>query len=132
MAICGGSRVYAVKTLLGNALRDSCRLRRRVFGLVNELAAHPLRFERIGASFNPGFLVADAVRAFFMFLFLCADHNNVGFDLPVGVDRCSAVTPLTADLDVLVKLKLWTGHLIPRFGLILAFCEVLRLRRKLL
>jgi hypothetical protein len=45
-------------------------------------------------------------------LFLSADHNNVGLNLPVGVDRCSAVTPLAADLDVLVKLELWVGHLI--------------------
>jgi hypothetical protein len=53
--------------------------------------------------------VADAVRAFFVFLFLSADDDNVGLDLPVGVDRCSAVTPLAADLDVLVKLELWLG-----------------------
>jgi hypothetical protein len=40
-------------------------------------------------------------------LFLSADHNNVELDhLPVGVDRCTAVTPLAADFDVLVKLKL--------------------------
>ena len=32
--------------------------------------------------------------------------------LPVGVDRSSAVTPLAADLDVLVKLEPWLGHLI--------------------
>ncbi len=31
-------------------------------------------------------------------------RDNVGLDLPVGVDRCSAVTPLATDLDVLVKL----------------------------
>jgi hypothetical protein len=83
-----------------------------VFGLVNELAAHPLCFERFGASFDPRFFVADAVRALFVLLFLSADNDNVGLDLPVGVDRCSAVTPLAADLDVLVKLKLWVGHLI--------------------
>jgi hypothetical protein len=94
------------------ALRDSCRLHRRVFGLVNELAAHPLRFEWVGASFNPRLFVADAVGAFFVLLFLSADHNNVRLDLPVGVDDCSAVTPLAADLDVLVKLELWVGHLI--------------------
>ena len=48
-----------------------------------------------------------------MLLFLsAADDDNVGLDLPVGVDRCSAVTPLAADLDVLVKLELWVGHLI--------------------
>jgi hypothetical protein len=69
----------------------------------------PLCCERIGASFDPRFFVADAVRAFFVFLFLSADDDNVGLDLPVGVDRCSAVTPLAADLDVLVKLELWLG-----------------------
>lgn len=47
-----------------------------------------------------------------MLLFLSSDHNNVRLDLPVGVDRCTAVTPLTVDFDVLVKLKLWLGHLI--------------------
>ncbi len=50
-----------------------------------------------------------------MLLFLCPDHHNVGLDLPVGVARCSAVTPLAADLDVLVKLVLWVGHLISSF-----------------
>ena len=73
-------------------------------GLVIVLNAHPLCCEWIGASFDPRFFVADAVRAFFVLLFLSADHDNVGLDLPVGVDRCSC--------------------------LILAFCEVLRLRRK--
>jgi hypothetical protein len=94
------------------ALRDSCRLHRRVFGLVNELAAHPLRFERVGASFDPGFFVTDAVRAFFVLFFLSADHHNVRLDLAVRVYGCSAVTPLAADLDVLVKLEFWVGHLI--------------------
>ena len=47
-----------------------------------------------------------------MLLFLSANHNNVELNLPVGVDRCTAVTPLTADFDVLVELKLWLGHLI--------------------
>jgi hypothetical protein len=56
--------------------------------------------------------VADAVGTFFVLLFLSADHNNVGLNLPVGVDRCSAVTPLAADLDVLVKLEFWLAHLI--------------------
>jgi hypothetical protein len=45
-------------------------------------------------------------------LFLSADHNNVGADLSVGVNRCSTITPLAADLEVLVKLDLWMGHLI--------------------
>ena len=53
----------------------------------------------------------DTVGAFLMLLFLCPDHHNVGLDLPVGVDRCSAVTPLAVDFDVLVKLELWVGHL---------------------
>jgi len=60
-------------------------------------------------------------------LFLSANHNNVELNLPVGVDRCTAVTPLAADFDVLVKLELWLGHVISS---LLAFCEVLRLRRK--
>jgi len=34
-------------------------------------------------------------------LFLSADRNNVELNLAVGVDRCSAVTPLAAYLDVL-------------------------------
>jgi hypothetical protein len=55
-----------------------------------------IRCAASGASFNPRLFVADAVRAFFMVLFLFADHNNVRLDLPVGVDRCSAVTPLAA------------------------------------
>ena len=50
-----------------------------------------------------------------MLLFLFADHNNERLDPPVGVDRCSTVTPLAADLDVLVKLKFWLGHLISSF-----------------
>jgi hypothetical protein len=58
---------------------------------------------------NPKLFVADAVVAFFVLLFLTADHNNVGLNLPVGVDRCSPVTPPAADLDVLVKLELWDG-----------------------
>jgi hypothetical protein len=66
----------------------------------------------ISATFDPGFFVADAVRAFFVLLFLSADNDNVGLNLSVGVDRCSAVTPLAVDLDVLVKLELWLGHLI--------------------
>jgi len=74
---------------LRRALRDSCRLHCRVFGLVNEFAAHPLRFERVGASLDPRFFVADAVRALFVLLFLSANHNNVGLDLPVGVDQSS-------------------------------------------
>jgi len=51
-------------------LRDSCRLHRRIFGLVNELAAHPLRCERIGVNISPRLLVADAVGTFFVLLFL--------------------------------------------------------------
>jgi len=47
-----------------------------------------------------------------MLLFVSTDHDNVGLDLPVRTDRCSAVTPFAADLDVLVKLELWLGHLI--------------------
>ena len=42
-----------------------------------------------------------------MILLMGANHNNVGLDLPVGLDRCSAVTPLAADFVVLVKLELW-------------------------
>jgi hypothetical protein len=56
--------------------------------------------------------VADAVAAFFVLLFLSADNDHVGLDLPVGKDSCSAVTPLAGDLDVLVKLEFWLGHLI--------------------
>ena len=56
--------------------------------------------------------MADAVGAFFVLFFLSADHDNVGLDLPVGVVRCARVTPLAADFDVLIKLKLWLGHLI--------------------
>jgi hypothetical protein len=37
------------------------------------------------------------------------DHNNVGLDLPVEVDRCSTITPFAADFNVLVKLELWMG-----------------------
>jgi hypothetical protein len=84
-------------------------LNRCVFRLVNELAAHPLRGERIGTNFDPRLFVADAVRAFFVLLFLSANHNNVELDLPVGVDRYPVVTPRAADLDVLVKLELWMG-----------------------
>jgi hypothetical protein len=68
--------------------------------------------QRIGAGFDPRLLVADAVGALFVLLFLSADHYNVGLYLPVGVDRCSAVPPLAANLDVFVKLELWLGHLI--------------------
>ena len=62
-------------------------------------------------------LLASSPRASRLVKYLsdaCASDvlNNVGLDLPVGVDRCSAVTPLAADLDVLVKLELWVGHLI--------------------
>jgi hypothetical protein len=67
---------------------------------------------RIGANINPRLFVADAVGAFFVLVFLYAHHNNVGLDLPVGVDRRSAVTPIAVDFDVLVKLKLWMRHLI--------------------
>jgi hypothetical protein len=91
------------------ALRDGGRRRHCVFGLVDELAAHPLCFQRFAASFDPRVLVADAVGALFVLLFLSTDHNNVGSDLPVGVARCSAVTPLAVDLDVLVKLETLAG-----------------------
>jgi hypothetical protein len=57
-------------------------------------------------------MVIPTIGAFFVLLIPSADQDNVGLDLPVGVDRCSAVTPLAADLDVLVKLELWLGHLI--------------------
>jgi len=50
--------------------------------LVNELAAHPLCCERIGADINPSLFVVDAVGAFFVLLFLSADNDNVGLDLP--------------------------------------------------
>ena len=60
----------------------------------------------------PDFFVADEVGALFVLLFLSADHDSVGLDLPIGIDCCSAVTPFAADLDVLVKLELWLGHLI--------------------
>ena len=53
-----------------------------------------------------------AVGAFFVLLFLPDDNDNLGLELPVGVDRCSAVTPPAADVDVFVKLELWVGHLI--------------------
>ena len=56
-----------------------------------------------------------------MLLFLSAEHNNVGLNFPVGVGRCSAVTPLAADLVELVKLELWVGRLISSLCLILAF-----------
>ena len=47
-----------------------------------------------------------------MLLFLSADDDDVGLDLPVGVDRYPAVTPFAADLNVFVKLELWVGNLI--------------------
>jgi hypothetical protein len=74
-------------------------------GLVIVLTAPPLCCE-ICASFDPRVLVANYSRALFVLLSLSADDDNVGLNLPVGVDRCSAVTPLAADFDVLVKLKL--------------------------
>jgi hypothetical protein len=72
----------------------------------------PRRSQRVGASFYPRVLVADTVGALFVLLFLSADNDNVGLNLPVGVDRCSAVTPLAAHFDVLIKLELQVGHLI--------------------
>ena len=59
----------------------------------------------------PDFFVADEVGALFVLLFLSLDKDNTGPDLPVGIDYSSAVTPFAADLDVLVKLELWLGHL---------------------
>jgi hypothetical protein len=58
------------------------------------------------------FFVADEAGALFVLFFLSVDKDNMGPDLPVGIDCSSAVTPLAADLDVLVKLELWLGHLI--------------------
>jgi hypothetical protein len=63
-------------------------------------------------------------------LFLSADHNNVGLNLPVGVDRCSAVTPLAADLDVLVKLEFWLAHLISSLLPNTGYLRSPRFRRK--
>jgi hypothetical protein len=80
--------------------------------MVNVLAVRPLCCERICASFDPRVLAANYSRALFVLLFLSADNDNVGLNLPGGVDRCSAVTPLAVDFDVLVKLELWLGHLI--------------------
>jgi hypothetical protein len=80
-----------------------------VFGLVNELAAHSPRCEMVGVNINPTLFAAYAAGAFFVLLFLSADHNSVGLNFPVGVGRCSAVTPLAADADVLVTLELGWG-----------------------
>jgi hypothetical protein len=102
-------RPRAHPTLASDALRDGYRLHRCVFGLVNELAAHSPRCEMVGVNINPTLFAAYAAGAFFVLLFLSADHNSVGLNFPVGVGRCSAVTPLAADLDVLVTLELGWG-----------------------
>jgi hypothetical protein len=68
------------------------------------------------------------VGAFFVLLFLPADNDNLGLDLPVGVGRCSAVTSPATDLDVFVKLELWLGHLISSLAPNTGFCEALRRR----
>jgi hypothetical protein len=79
---------------------------------LNELAAHPLCCERIGASFDPRFFVADPVGAFFVLLFSSADSDHMGLDLVVAEDSSPAVTPLSVDFAMLIELELWLGHLI--------------------